>query len=124
MKVTVIDLFCGAGGFSEGFRQAGCSIVLGVDNWKPAIKTFKFNFPNSNTLLKDIGSLSENEINTLIPNTDYFNRKSALSKIFNIKSIWKSRQKTKYFFNKNLLKDCSYKKKSWIFKSLVYGKCS
>ena len=70
MKVTVTDLFCGAGGFSEGFRQAGCSIVLGVDNWKPAINTFKFNFPNSKTLLKDIGSLSENEINALIPNTD------------------------------------------------------
>ena len=70
MKVTVTDLFCGAGGFSEGFRQAGCSIVLGVDNWEPAINTFKLNFPNSKTLLKDIGSLSKNEINELIPNTD------------------------------------------------------
>lgn len=31
MKLKVIDLFCGAGGFSEGFRQAGLEIILGVD---------------------------------------------------------------------------------------------
>lgn len=41
---TVIDLFCGAGGFSEGFRQQGFKIVLGIDRWEPAIKTFNHNF--------------------------------------------------------------------------------
>lgn len=29
-KLTVIDFFCGAGGFSEGFRQQGYEIVLGI----------------------------------------------------------------------------------------------
>ena len=43
-KFTVLDLFCGAGGFSEGFRQQGFDIVLGVDNWQPAIDTFNHNF--------------------------------------------------------------------------------
>ena len=43
-KPTVIDLFCGAGGFSEGFRQQGFNIVLGIDRWDPAIKTFNHNF--------------------------------------------------------------------------------
>lgn len=43
-RLTVIDLFCGAGGFSEGFRQAGFQIVQGVDNWRPAIDTFNYNF--------------------------------------------------------------------------------
>ena len=43
-KLTVIDFFCGAGGFSEGFRQQGFEIIKGVDNWKPAIETFNYNF--------------------------------------------------------------------------------
>lgn len=43
-KLTVIDFFCGAGGFSEGFRQRGFDIVQGVDSWRPAIDTFNHNF--------------------------------------------------------------------------------
>lgn len=43
-EFTVIDFFCGAGGFSEGFRQQGFKIVAGIDTWKPAIDTFNFNF--------------------------------------------------------------------------------
>ncbi|MGC8547355.1 MAG: DNA cytosine methyltransferase, partial [Thermoplasmata archaeon] len=41
--LTVIDLFCGAGGFSEGFHQAGFDVVLGVDNWRPACETHRLN---------------------------------------------------------------------------------
>jgi DNA (cytosine-5)-methyltransferase 1 len=43
-KLTIIDFFCGAGGFSEGFRQHGFEILLGVDHWQPAIDTFNHNF--------------------------------------------------------------------------------
>jgi DNA (cytosine-5)-methyltransferase 1 len=43
-KLRVIDFFCGAGGFSEGFRQMGYEIVYGFDNWKPAVDTFNHNF--------------------------------------------------------------------------------
>ena len=43
-KLTIIDFFCGAGGFSEGFRQAGYEIKQGYDNWLPAIETFNHNF--------------------------------------------------------------------------------
>lgn len=43
-KLTVIDFFCGAGGFSEGFRQQGFDIVAGYDHWKPAIETYNHNF--------------------------------------------------------------------------------
>ncbi|MDE1764951.1 MAG: DNA cytosine methyltransferase [Thaumarchaeota archaeon] len=38
--LTVADFFCGAGGLSEGFRQAGYEIILGVDNDKNAIATY------------------------------------------------------------------------------------
>ena len=40
---TVGDLFCGAGGFSEGFRQAGFKLSWAMDNWKPAYTTFEKN---------------------------------------------------------------------------------
>lgn len=43
-KFKVIDFFCGAGGFSEGFRQVGFEIVKGYDNWQPAINTYNHNF--------------------------------------------------------------------------------
>lgn len=43
-KITVLDIFCGGGGFSEGFRQMGFKIKMGIDNWEPAIKTFNHNF--------------------------------------------------------------------------------
>ena len=43
-KLKVIDFFCGAGGFSEGFRQMGYEIIAGYDHWKPAIETYNYNF--------------------------------------------------------------------------------
>ena len=41
--MKVIDLFCGAGGFSEGFRQAGFNIILGIDIWDDALESFARN---------------------------------------------------------------------------------
>lgn len=38
---TAIDLFCGAGGLSEGFRQAGFRILAGNDNDPFAVETFR-----------------------------------------------------------------------------------
>lgn len=43
-KLTVIDVFCGAGGFSEGFKQQGYKVLLGIDSWEPAINTYNHNF--------------------------------------------------------------------------------
>ena len=39
----MIDFFCGAGGFSEGFRQQGFTCLKGYDNWRPAILTHNLN---------------------------------------------------------------------------------
>ena len=41
MEMTAIDLFCGAGGLSEGFRQAGFHILAGNDIDEYAGETFK-----------------------------------------------------------------------------------
>ncbi|XKH50136.1 DNA cytosine methyltransferase [Chryseomicrobium palamuruense] len=41
--MKVIDLFCGAGGFSEGFERAGFEIIRAYDIWTPAILTHNKN---------------------------------------------------------------------------------
>lgn len=43
---TVLDIFCGAGGMSLGFQNAGCQILGGIDNNPHAIRTHHRNFPN------------------------------------------------------------------------------
>ncbi len=42
-KPTVIDMFCGCGGLSRGFMDAGYDVLLGIDNNEPALKSFKEN---------------------------------------------------------------------------------
>lgn len=53
-KLIAIDLFCGCGGFSYGFKQAGFKMALGIDMWKDAIITYKHNFPEASVINEDI----------------------------------------------------------------------
>jgi DNA (cytosine-5)-methyltransferase 1 len=50
----VFDLFCGAGGLSEGFRCAGFSVVGGLDIDPDAIATFALNFPDAEVICGDV----------------------------------------------------------------------
>lgn len=68
--MNFVDLFCGAGGFSQGFVAAGHKLIYGVDNWSPAIQTYGSYFGEksikrlnlSKTRIKDIvSSLSSKE---------------------------------------------------------------
>lgn len=60
--MNVIDLFCGCGGFSKGFEQAGFDVRLGIDIWQDAVTTFKANFPNAATITEDISILTGDDI--------------------------------------------------------------
>lgn len=42
-KYTVIDLFCGCGGFTSGLSRAGLDVLAGVDIWDKAVETYKQN---------------------------------------------------------------------------------
>lgn len=42
--IRVIDLFCGGGGLSLGFQNAGYEIVSAFDNWDEAISIYQKNF--------------------------------------------------------------------------------
>lgn len=52
--LNVLDVFCGAGGFSEGFRQAGFRIAAGTDVDPDACATYAYNFPDAVTVCGDL----------------------------------------------------------------------
>ena len=58
----IIDLFCGCGGFSKGFENAGYDVVLGLDSWKDAIDTFNINHNHKSGITKNIYDFTNDEI--------------------------------------------------------------
>jgi len=52
--LRVVDLFCGAGGLSEGFRQAGYDVAAGSDHDPDAVATYAANFPAVLALCGDV----------------------------------------------------------------------
>lgn len=51
---TVLDLFCGCGGLSKGFEEAGYDILAGVDFDRPALDTFRKNHKSAQGLQLDL----------------------------------------------------------------------
>lgn len=59
---TVVDLFCGAGGLSEGFRQAGYRVLLGTDIDPTFGETFTQSHDAAAFIARPIQSLSSADI--------------------------------------------------------------
>ncbi len=76
--MRVADFFCGAGGFSEGFREKGFEVVFALDNWRPAQETHKFNHPGCRhpgldcyeDLKGDILAIPSERIDEIVPDTE------------------------------------------------------
>ena len=66
MSFNFIDLFCGAGGLSNGLSRAGMNCLVGIDFLKPAIETFNKNHKNSIGICGDIKEIETSEIKKLI----------------------------------------------------------
>ena len=45
--ITATDQFCGAGGSSQGARNAGVEVKMALNHWKLAIETHNTNFPDT-----------------------------------------------------------------------------
>lgn len=69
--LRVADFFCGAGGFSEGFRQKGFELAYALDNWEPAIQTVRLYHPRCKFEFMDIRDLdSLRKISASVPDVD------------------------------------------------------
>ena len=64
--VRCIDLFCGMGGVSEGFRQAGHRVVLAIDSNQTALRWHAANHPNCKHYWLKLGAASEDALLELI----------------------------------------------------------
>ena len=61
-KPTAIDLFCGAGGMSLGFSDAGFNVVGAIDIDKVHVATYKFNHPTTEVLCDDLRDVTGDDI--------------------------------------------------------------
>lgn len=63
--MRTVDLFCGCGGMSLGFGEAGYEIAVGMDNWDKALEVYRANFshPAMKVDLKDV----EGSVETILP---------------------------------------------------------
>lgn len=61
-RPTLIDLFCGAGGMSHGFEQAGFSVVAGVDFDDDSVATFETNHAGSRAFKADLSKRSPQQL--------------------------------------------------------------
>jgi len=61
-SLFMLDLFCGAGGFSVGASWAGFTPVFGLDYYMPAIDTWRKHHPQATSCLGDIRQVDPAEI--------------------------------------------------------------
>jgi DNA (cytosine-5)-methyltransferase 1 len=62
----LIDLFCGAGGLSDGLSQAGFSPAVGIDFDSHAIATYQSNHPGTIVLCRDIAGVKGRELQEIV----------------------------------------------------------
>ena len=64
-KPKILDLFCGCGGLSLGFENAGFEVALAIDIWKDAIVTYNKNHSKPVAICKDIHELDNKYLRDL-----------------------------------------------------------
>lgn len=61
-RPIAIDLFCGVGGMSLGFEQAGFDVLAGFDNEQRHVDAYHSNFPNSKAINANLSVVSGDDI--------------------------------------------------------------
>ena len=65
-EYNTIDLFCGCGGLTKGFEDAGFRSILGVEIDPDAAATYKTNFPDAAVWSDDIQKLTDEKALSMI----------------------------------------------------------
>lgn len=65
--MKVLDVFCGCGGMSQGLKEAGLNVLMGIDHWDKAAESYKANQKHE-TLCADIRQVDPASLN--IPEID------------------------------------------------------
>lgn len=68
MVGNIVDLFCGAGGFSLGFEMAGFESILAIDKWEDAVNTYNHNHTNPVATTVDIQKFTSEHLRSLSKN--------------------------------------------------------
>jgi DNA (cytosine-5)-methyltransferase 1 len=61
-KLSAVDLFCGGGGLTEGFKQVGFDVRACLDIWSPAVETHRKNHPEVEVFQADILEFEPSEL--------------------------------------------------------------
>lgn len=69
-KNKIIDLFCGCGGLSKGFEDAGFEIKTAIDIWDDAIKTYNHNHKQSVAQCIDIYDWDNSYLEKMVEDND------------------------------------------------------
>ncbi|MHB1071731.1 MAG: DNA cytosine methyltransferase [Gemmatimonadaceae bacterium] len=65
-RSDVVELFAGAGGFSWGWREAGFTTRVAIDNDAAAARTHELNFPATLTLHRDLAAYRPEDVLRLL----------------------------------------------------------
>lgn len=61
-EINALDLFAGAGGFSQGLRMAGIHTVAAIEFNAQIAETYKYNHPETTMIVDDIKNVSAEQI--------------------------------------------------------------
>ena len=62
--LTALDLFAGAGGATQGLKDAGYRVLAAVEEWSDAVRTFSANHPEVGVLERDIRCVEPRALRT------------------------------------------------------------
>lgn len=61
-KLKAVDFFCGGGGMTFGFRNAGIEVLAGIDIDSKCKETYEINNKSSKFILADVKKYSEESL--------------------------------------------------------------
>lgn len=67
--MKIIDLFCGIGGLSLGFEQAGFEVISAIDMWKDAIVTYNHNRKDKVAKVETVEDFNIKELPEIVKST-------------------------------------------------------